>query len=93
MSATGEGSDLDWASADWRRSTFCGEAACVEVAVVDGWVAVRDSKSPTSPQLVFSGDEWDSFLRGVSAGEFGCPGVVSEAAAVSVGGRTPSSPG
>jgi hypothetical protein len=29
----------------WARSTFCGSGGCVEVALVDGVVLVRDSKS------------------------------------------------
>jgi hypothetical protein len=42
----------------------------VEVAFVDGDVAVRDSKDPSGPALVFSAGEWAAFVGGVAAGEF-----------------------
>jgi hypothetical protein len=43
----------------------------VEVAFVGGQVAVRDSKNPTGPALVFTAAEWTAFVGGVTAGEFG----------------------
>jgi len=57
----------------WRRSSWCATQSCVEVAdLPDGSVAVRDSKVPgVSPILVFTTDEWESFVSGVKAGEFG----------------------
>jgi hypothetical protein len=57
----------------WRRSTWCSTQSCVEVAdLPDGSVAVRDSKSAESGvALIFSTDEWTSFVSGVKAGEFG----------------------
>lgn len=55
----------------WVRSSRCGSAACVEVALVDGQVHVRDSKlGNASPVLVFGVEEWSAFLDGVVAGEF-----------------------
>jgi hypothetical protein len=57
----------------WRRSSRCATQSCVEVAdLPEGGVAVRDSKAPgVSPILVFTTDEWESFVLGVKAGEFG----------------------
>ncbi|GAA0968347.1 hypothetical protein GCM10009555_013560 [Acrocarpospora macrocephala] len=56
---------------DWRRSTFSGvNGECVEVAVVDDTVAVRDSKHPSCAPLLFTPGEWVAFLGGVRAGEF-----------------------
>jgi len=57
----------------WRKSTFSGSASsnCVEVALlVSGTVAVRDSKHPAGPVLMFSRGEWSAFIAGVLAREF-----------------------
>ena len=54
----------------WRRSTRCDAGACVEVAVFEDEVLVRDSKDPEGPVLRFSRTEWEAFLAGVAAGEF-----------------------
>lgn len=56
----------------WRRSSYCTGAAttCVEVAVGDGIVAVRDSKVVPGPVLRFTVEEWEAFVHGVRAGEF-----------------------
>ena len=35
-----------------------------------GAVAVRDSKDPEGPKLVFTPDEWRAFAAGVRDGEF-----------------------
>jgi hypothetical protein len=40
------------------------------VAFVDGVVAVRDSKDPAGPALVFTPAEWDAFVGGAKDGEF-----------------------
>ncbi|MEV0271658.1 DUF397 domain-containing protein [Hamadaea sp. NPDC050747] len=56
--------------ASWRRSARCGDSACVEVAVLDDEVLVRDSKDPQGPVLRFSRAEWLAFLAGVREGEF-----------------------
>lgn len=55
---------------DWRRSPFCANGACVEVAQHNGVYLVRDSKRPAGPVLEFTGSEWDSFVAGVKAGTF-----------------------
>lgn len=57
----------------WFKSSHSqGDAACVEVAFLDGGsVAVRDSKNRTGPALVFTSAEWTAFLAGARAGEFG----------------------
>ena len=56
--------------ADWRKSSYSGDN-CVEVARnLPGAVAVRDSKDPEGPKLVFTPDEWRAFAAGVRAGQF-----------------------
>ncbi len=59
-------------SATWRTSIRSnGQAECVEVADLDGGHrAVRDSKDPAGPALLFSPTEWTAFTAAVRAGEF-----------------------
>jgi hypothetical protein len=66
-----KGMDVDLSGASWRKSSRSGAAGhCVEVAFVGQATAVRDSKNPDSPPLIFTGDEWDAFLEGAANGEF-----------------------
>ncbi len=64
---------VDLTTAVWRKSQRSnGQANCVEVASnLPGIVAVRDSKDPDGPALVFTTDEWRAFISGARAGEFG----------------------
>ena len=63
--------ERDWARAKWRKSTTSDTGACVEVAYLDGWVGVRDTKaSGDGPVLEFNRAEWRAFLMGVAGGEF-----------------------
>ena len=55
---------------DFRRSSFCGDSSCVEVAFTTDGVRVRDSKSIGGLELVFTPSEWAAFVSGVKAGEF-----------------------
>ena len=61
---------VDLSRAVWRKSTQSYTNGCVEVAFVDGHVAVRDSKNRSGPVLVFTPFEWTAFLGGVRDGEF-----------------------
>ena len=61
-------------SVRWVKSTRSGPTGgnCVEVAFLGGGqVAVRDSRHPSGPALVFSAPEWDAFVGGAKDGEFG----------------------
>lgn len=50
------------AAAAWRKSSHSGDqGACVELAAVPGRVAVRDSKDPTGPVLLFPPAAWTAF--------------------------------
>jgi hypothetical protein len=50
---------------EWRKSSYSNPSGnCVETARLPGErVAVRDSKRPGGPELIFSRAEWVSFLR------------------------------
>ena len=60
-------------AATWRKSVRSGPQGgnCVEVAhLSDGQVAMRNSRFPDGPALVFTPDEWDAFVGGAKDGEF-----------------------
>jgi len=60
----------------WTKSSYSGPTGgnCVEVAFLpDGDVAVRNSRDPAGPALVFTRTEWEAFLGGARDGEFGLP--------------------
>jgi uncharacterized protein DUF397 len=55
----------------WRKARCSvNNGACVEVAPFEGMVAMRDSKDPEGPVLIYTPDEWHAFLHGAKAGEF-----------------------
>jgi hypothetical protein len=55
----------------WRKARKSASGGCVEVAPAPaGMVAVRDSKDPGGPVLLYTPVEWDAFLDGVKRGEF-----------------------
>jgi len=55
----------------WRKSTQSnGSGDCVEVAVTDEGVLVRDSKDPGGAILTFTPAEWRAFVGGAKDGEF-----------------------
>jgi hypothetical protein len=63
----------DVTRAVWRKSSYSSGngGQCVEVARnMRDVVAVRDSKNPEGPALVFTPQEWRAFLDGVRADEF-----------------------
>lgn len=64
---------MDLSRAAWRKSTRSGTNGCVEVAFVEGKVAVRDSKDRGGPVLLFTAHEWEAFIGGARDGEFALP--------------------
>ncbi|GGM71474.1 hypothetical protein GCM10010106_17190 [Thermopolyspora flexuosa] len=58
-------------NAQWRTSSFSsGGTNCIQVAFLDrGLVAIRDSKQPQNPPLLFSDAEYDAFVKGIEHGE------------------------
>ncbi|WIM96597.1 DUF397 domain-containing protein [Actinoplanes oblitus] len=67
-----KGLRIDLSQAQWFKSTRSGADSdnCVEVAFVDDAIAVRDSKNPAGPALIFTQAEWDAFVGGAKDGEF-----------------------
>jgi hypothetical protein len=65
---------MDLTGANWHKSSHSSGngGACVEVAVLPGAavIAVRDSKNPHGPALLFSRAEWHAFTAGACDGEF-----------------------
>ena len=59
--------------ARWVKTSHSGPTGgnCVEVARLhDGRVAVRNSRHPFGPALVFTEAEWAAFISGAREGEF-----------------------
>jgi hypothetical protein len=54
----------------WRTSSLCDLNGCVEVAILQDRVVVRDAKDRAGPVLVFTASEWTAFVSGVRGGEF-----------------------
>lgn len=56
----------------WRKSRHSGQLGnCVEAAALPGGeVAMRNSRDPGGPALIFSRDEMAAFLAGAKDGEF-----------------------
>ncbi|WP_432907055.1 DUF397 domain-containing protein [Micromonospora matsumotoense] len=56
-------------SRDWFKSSRSSDnAACVEVRLGGGEVAVRDSKDRHGPTLAFTGGAWAGFTRAIRSG-------------------------
>ena len=60
------------AGISWQKSAHSNpNGACVEVAVLpDGEIAVRNSRFPGGPALIYTRGEIDAFLAGAKDGEF-----------------------
>ncbi|WSA42426.1 DUF397 domain-containing protein [Streptomyces sp. NBC_01808] len=62
-------------AAAWKKSSYSGgsEGQCVECADViqtHAHIAVRDSKDPEGPALLFTSDAFDGFIAAVKREEF-----------------------
>jgi hypothetical protein len=64
----------DWSSATFKKSSFSGDGngACVSVAFIPGYVAIKHSRAAEGTERVieYTDAEWDAFKKGMAAGEF-----------------------
>lgn len=60
----------DGVSTPWRKSSYCANGSCVEIAATDRGVMLRDSKDLSKPPLSFDRAAWLDFVHSVKAGEF-----------------------
>jgi hypothetical protein len=59
------------AAASWFKAAASNTSqGCVEVAHLERWTVVRDTKNPGAPVHCYTPHEWACFLAGVRSGEF-----------------------
>jgi Domain of unknown function (DUF397) len=61
----------------WPKDAHYDRPVDIDIATIVGLsdsgtpaVAVRDSKDAEGPKLLFTADEWETFIAGVRVGEF-----------------------
>lgn len=65
-------SSADRACLTWVKAKRSGaNGQCVEIASAAGRIAIRDSKDPDGPVLIYTTSEFKAFLQGARNGEFG----------------------
>lgn len=70
-------SDAERVGLAWQKaSVSTSYGACVELAAVVGGVAMRDSKDPDGPILLYARAEFRAFLDGARNGDFSSIGRV-----------------
>lgn len=66
--AGGTRPELDLTHAEWQSSSQgLGD---VQIAFVEGYIAMRNRRSPEIPALIFTPAEWHAFVLGAREGEF-----------------------
>ena len=60
--------ELDLSTADWRSSSE--GRGDVEIAFVEGFIAMRNAGRPEGASLIFTPAEWGAFVHGAREGEF-----------------------
>lgn len=60
--------ELDLSAADWRSGSQ--GAGDVQIAFVEGFIAMRNAARPENPSLIFTPAEWHAFVLNARDGEF-----------------------
>ncbi|WP_406858989.1 DUF397 domain-containing protein [Streptomyces sp. HUAS MG47] len=60
--------ELDLSDADWRSGS--DGAGDVQIAFVEGFIAMRNGGRPEAPSLIFTPAEWRAFVLNARDGEF-----------------------
>jgi hypothetical protein len=64
-------SEAERTSLAWLKAQCSHQnGACVEIASIVDKIAIRDSKDPDGPILVYTSAEFRAFLEGAQNGEF-----------------------
>jgi hypothetical protein len=66
--AHGKKPKLDLSGAEWLSSSQ--GVGDVQIAFVEGYIAMRDGRHPDGPSLIFTPAEWRAFVLGARDGEF-----------------------
>jgi hypothetical protein len=63
---------MDLSTASWRKSSFSagGSDNCVEVAMLPGTVAIRDSKDPHGPVRLLRPAAFRDLITRIKRGDF-----------------------
>jgi Domain of unknown function (DUF397) len=56
----------------WRKSSRCGESACLEIADEGDQIAIRNATRPTA-ELVVPREAFTALIRDIRAGELDGP--------------------
>ena len=61
--------DMEVCDLQWRKTRrSAGDGACVEVASVNGQIAVRDSMNPVGGRLQYSVQAWQELISTIKDG-------------------------
>ncbi len=66
--AGGKKPQLHLSDAKWQSSSQ--GSGDVQIAFVEGYIAMRDGRHPEGPALIFTPAEWRAFVLGARDGEF-----------------------
>ncbi|MEV6132797.1 DUF397 domain-containing protein [Streptomyces violaceusniger] len=68
LAGSAEKPDLDLSGAQWQSSSQ--GVGDVEIAFIEGFIAMRHGRRPEGPALIFTPAEWRAFVLGAREGEF-----------------------